>query len=68
MSKLDDVKGVMIQNIDQIMQNHERLEVVLDKSENLQVTSRISFFKYNLLYIFFNYYFFFTSLIKILVN
>lgn len=44
MSKLDDVKGVMIQNIDQIMQNHERLDVVLNKSENLQVTPRISFF------------------------
>lgn len=56
MSKLDDVKGVMIQNIDQIMQNHERLDVVLNKSENLQVTSRISFFVVEL-YIFFNFMF-----------
>lgn len=44
LAKVDDVKGIMVQNIDQIMQNHERVDVIVNKSENLALTSRISFF------------------------
>jgi len=34
--KIDDVKDVMIQNIDKILENEERLELLVDKTEVLQ--------------------------------
>lgn len=34
-SKLDDVKNVMIQNIDMVLQRGEKLELLVDKTENL---------------------------------
>lgn len=38
-NKLDGVKGKMTENIDQIMANHEKVENLVDKSDNLLVTS-----------------------------
>jgi len=35
-NKLDDVKNVMIQNIDIVLQRGEQLELLVDKTENLQ--------------------------------
>lgn len=49
--KLDDVKGVMVDNIgiyqcnclDKIMENHEKVSTVVNRSDELLVTSSISF-------------------------
>mmetsp|Transcript_20342 Transcript_20342/g.18481 ORF Transcript_20342/g.18481 Transcript_20342/m.18481 type:complete len:217 (-) Transcript_20342:5-655(-) len=35
-SKLDDVKNVMIQNIEMVLERGEKLELLVDKTENLQ--------------------------------
>jgi vesicle-associated membrane protein 7 len=35
-SKLDDVKNIMVQNIDLVLERGEKLELLVDKTEQLQ--------------------------------
>ena len=37
--KLDDVKNVMVQNIEMVLERGEKLELLVDKSEQLQLDS-----------------------------
>ena len=37
--KLDDVKGVMVQNIEMVLERGEKLELLVDKSEQLHLDS-----------------------------
>ncbi len=37
--KLDDVKGTMFQTIDNIMERGQKLEVLVDKTDNLESTA-----------------------------
>jgi len=38
-SKLDDVKNVMVQNIEQVLERGEKLELLVDKTEKLQASA-----------------------------
>lgn len=37
--KLDDVKGTMVQTIDNIMERGQKLELLVDKTDNLESTA-----------------------------
>jgi vesicle-associated membrane protein 7 len=38
-SQIDDVKGVMVQNIEKVLERGEKIELLVDKTENLRTSS-----------------------------